>query len=214
MKRYLLIAGMTLLLAVWIHPAAADTVPLGVLSYDTYFNVGTGATVGAFNVANFVGDPALSGFALPPNFNVFTFLNINNATLTLTGLSAPSLPISIGSIGPGYLLDSSGNPLSILQFSLGSAFTSALLQGTLSATTLTLADGTTVNVDPTISILLTPSSGSNLTPGVDLVVIDATTAATSVPEPGAFSLFLSGLLAVLLARNFPFRGVFLRGIWG
>lgn len=211
MRRLLWIAGMAMLLVLCVQPALANGIPVGVLSYDQYFNVATGTTVGAFDINNLVGDPALGGSALPPAFNVFSFLNINNATLTLNGPSAPSSPISLGTIGPGFLSDASGNPLAILQFALSSSFTSVLLQGNLSTTTLTLSNGTTISVLPNISILLTPSSGSNLVAGSDFMVINANTAVTAVPEPATFGLILAGMCALVFAKIFVFRGVFFAG---
>jgi len=192
-----------LFLGFWTQGAKADQVPIGVFSYDPFqYNSSGNLITTAFNVSNYTGNPAQGGFALPPDFNIFTFLSISNATLTLQGSSAPLSPISIGNIGPGPLLDQSGNPLSFLQFAGNSSFTSALLRGTLSATSVTLADGSILTLDPTVSVLLGPSTGTSLVPGTDFVVIDASTAVATVPEPSSIILFACGFLAMGLAKLF------------
>jgi hypothetical protein len=201
MKRYLLLAAV-LFFALWTKPVMADTLePIGFISYDQYYNLSTNTVVGAFDIYNFTGDPSLGGSALPPDFNVLTFLNINDATLTLDGPDAPSSPISIGTIAPGYLSDAFGNPLASLQFDLGSVFTSATLTGTLSDTTLTVQnpDGSTstVQVQGNISVTITPSSGSSLVAGTDFAVIDAIVA----PEPSTIALILIGLLAIVALKS-------------
>jgi hypothetical protein len=194
MKRYLLIAGV-LLFALWTKPAAADTVePIGVIAYDLDSTI-TGTPIGAFDIINLTGPDSGAPF------NVVTSLTITDATLTLTGPSAPSSPISVPDIGPGYLSDAFGFPLASLAFDPSSVFTSALLQGDLSTTTLMLADGTTVTVGGTISALITPSSGSSLVADTDFAEIDAVVS----PEPGTFALILVGLLAIVGLKTAMFR---------
>jgi hypothetical protein len=184
-----------------VQPVRADEIPIGFIGYSSYQYDSNGNVVSTtFSINNLTGDPALAGFALPPDFPVLTFLDINNATLTLEGPSAPSSPISLGTIAPGPFLDGLGNPLTLLQFAAGSSFTSALLQGTLSSTTVTLSNGTTVTLEPTISAILLPSAGSTLTPDLDLTLIDANTAAVPTPEPESLSMVLCGVLCLFLAR--------------
>lgn len=166
----------------------ADDVPIGYISYDMYQ-----PGLDSFSIYNFTGDAALS-----PDFNVVTPLNILNATLVLTGSSANASPISLGTIGPGPLLDDMGNPLLSLQFDSLSTFTSATLMGTLDTTNVLMANNTTLQLNPNIFFNLYPSSGSSLQAGVDFGIIYAGVPVVGVPEPGVLLLILSGFAAFLV----------------
>lgn len=194
MKRMLFILAVVLVLVSWCQPAQATGIAIGVISYDPYFNVGTGMNLAAFNISNLTG-----AYSLPPDFNVVSLLNITNASLTLAGPSSPGAPISVGTVAPGFLLDSFGNPLGILQFDPASLFTSAILTGTLDTSTLVLADGSTVTVNTAISVTMLPSTGSSLVAGTDFAIIYAYT--TTVAEPGVWILLTVGLLALLFAKG-------------
>jgi hypothetical protein len=180
----------------------ADEIPIGYIAYSSFqFDANGNLITTTLSVNNFTGDPTLGGFALPPDFPVVTFLNIDDATLTLEGPSAPSSPISLGTLAPGPLLDPLGDPLTSLTFAAGSTFTSALLEGTLSTTTVTLADGTVVNLSPTISTVLLPSLGGSLTPDLDVALIEANTApVVPTPEPPAIYLMALGMLCLVVAK--------------
>ena len=81
-------------------------------------------------------------------------------------------------------------------FSSGQIF-SATLTGAFAPTTVTLADGTIVPIDATLSALLNGSTGGPLQGG-ELVTIDAAVLET-VPEPSTLVL-LSGSLLFLATR--------------
>lgn len=188
------------LLFLALFPAAstsrADQIAIGLVSYDV-FQPGQNT----ISINNFTGNPATGGNALPPDFNVFTSLNITNASLTLFGPSAPSNPISLGTIGSGPLLDGLGNPLTSLLFDSASNFTSAILTGTLDFTNVTLADGSTLQLNSNISFTLSPASGNFLVAGTDFGIIYADTAPVATPEPSIALLILFGLLAFLASKR-------------
>ena len=179
----------TLALLPFAGAAQADQVAIGFVSYDDYVQ---GFTT-TFSVFNFTGAQSLT-----PDFNIETSLNILDATLTLSGPSAGS-PISLGTIGPGLLLDPSNSPLPSLVFDSNSIFTMAVLTGTLDVTTVTMADGSVVQLDPNILASISPSGGSALGAG-DFGVIYADTAVVGVPEPNSFTLFLAGLFVLMIFR--------------
>jgi PEP-CTERM motif-containing protein len=80
----------------------------------------------------------------------------------------------------------------------------------LSTTLFTLADGTHFQADSnTITTLLTPSSGSDLIPGVDFapITISGSIVTVQVPEPPTWWLLLGMISLVVLLRRGLFRRV-------
>jgi hypothetical protein len=189
-RKFLVLFCFLMIIALFpfVGTIRADDVPIGYISYDMYQ-----PGLDSFSIYNFTGDAAL-----PPDFNVVTPLNILNATLVLTGPSASASPISLGTIGPGPLLDDMGNPLLSLQFDSLSTFTSATLMGTLDTTNVLMADNTTSQLNPNIFFTLYPSSGNSLQAGVDFGIIYAGVPVVGVPEPSVFLLILSGFAAFLV----------------
>src|SRR5579864_9290527 len=86
--------------------ARADVVNLGVLSYDTFIPAGNGSPgVVALDISNLT-----SPFSLPPVFPVTDAISFTSAQLILNlDASSPdnslSGDLSLGDIGPGFLLD-------------------------------------------------------------------------------------------------------------
>src|SRR4051794_6012957 len=101
MPRRCLFFFVLLLVSAFSTTAFGDTINVGVLSYDVLFagdidNPG----VNVVNVVNFTGDPLSGGFALPPDFPVFTALTFAGSSLSISD-GGPPLLISLGDIGPG-----------------------------------------------------------------------------------------------------------------
>jgi hypothetical protein len=92
------------------------------------------------------------------------------------------------------------DPGSAPQFAGDTLFTSALFTATLSDTTLQLDGGGTFIADPTVTAMLLPSSGPDLLAGTDLVVLQATEASSSTPEPSSAALIAISILAALAAK--------------
>jgi hypothetical protein len=158
--------------------AQADTLNVGVLSYDT-FVPGAGG-IDAFDITNLTGS-----FNLPPDFPVLDNLIFQSAALTLSDGQV----FMLGNIAPGLLLDANGNP--VVQVPASSRFQSAELRATLSATTFAMSGGTFTANSNMIDILLLPSTGVNLTPDVDTTTIAVTGQASVVtPEPASWALLL------------------------
>ena len=82
MPRCRLVAPLVLLL---LLPALSfcSTIYVGFISFDVLIPAGPGPGVNVFNISNFTGDPGTGGFALPPDFPVFTNLTFLNASLTV-----------------------------------------------------------------------------------------------------------------------------------
>jgi len=167
----------------------ASTIAVGVLSFDTFIPPGGDGSPGvdAFDIVNLTG-----GFSLPPDFPVTDSLTFEDAILTLTLSDSSEEVFDLGDIGPGFLLDGSGNP--VVQVSSDESFTSAELTATLSPTTFMLFDGSMFSADSSaLDVLLLPSSGSTLTVDVDETTIDVSSAAAaSTPEPARAALVLAG----------------------
>lgn len=172
---------------------SGSAVAIGTLSLDQFIpGSGTIPGVNAINIWNLTGDQGLGGFSLPPDFPVSTFLSFNSAQLGLQGSTGTAV-LSLGSIPPGPLFDSGGDP--VLQFPDTDLFQSISFTAVLSQTSLLLADGTHVTVFPDISLVLSHSDGSNLVPGTDQGVIVANT----TPEPQTLLTLSAG--AFLVARR-------------
>jgi hypothetical protein len=160
---------------------------LGTFSFD---EVNPGATNG-FTINNFT-----FSFALPPDFPVTDSIVFQNAQVTLTDGNGMALtPILLGDGGPGGTLSPT--------FLSTDLFQSAEFMATLNVSTFGLSDGSVFLADTNaIDTLLSPSSGSTLTAGVDLAVISVTGRVQSpagVPEPSGWLLLLTliGLVAAL-----------------
>jgi hypothetical protein len=59
----------------------SGTLNIGLLSFDVPIPPAGSPGVNVFDVYNFAGDPNLSGYALPPDFPVLTFVTLQNASL-------------------------------------------------------------------------------------------------------------------------------------
>lgn len=196
MKRCLgLLAAMLLLMPAL---SIADPINIGILSFDPIFDAdGNNSGVNVFNIANLTGDPALGGFALPPDFPAFDPLIFLDSSLTLTTDGTTNV-ISLGNIGPGFF-----GPTFPVEFPDTTLFSSALFEATLNQTSFLLSDGTLFTASPTISTLLLPSLGSTLTPGADLAVLtvsEATPNVAPVPEPSTLLLSVTGLTALIAIK--------------
>lgn len=170
--------------------ARGDIVNIGILSFDVLIpTAGLSPGVNIFDIYNFTGDPNLSGYALPPDFPVLTFVTLQNASLLFDGTGSP---ITLPDIVPGQL-DQGSAPL----FPGDTLFTSAFFTATLSDTTLSLDGGGTFIADQTISAALLPSAGPNLVAGTDLVVLQTTGTLSSSPEPSSAALMVFSSIAAL-----------------
>ena len=184
--------AVAFLLALTI-PALADHVNLGLLSYDVLIAAGTGPGVNVFNIVNFTGDPGSAGFALPPDFPIFTFLTLKDTSLSLVVDGTPQV-IVLGDITPGAF-----PALGALQFPDTALITSAILTATLSSTSLVLADSSVFLADGSVSLNLLPSIGPALVAGTDLGIITADSPSSATPEPGGL-VVVAGLLGMLAAQ--------------
>lgn len=169
----------------------ADAAPVGFLSFDSLIPGPGGVNV--FGVNNLTGDPGSGGSALPPDFPVFDSLTLLGSILELTLQDGTMQLISLGDIGPGSLLDGSGNPPAATQFSDTANFLSAIFIATLSQTSFLLSDGSLfLAASPSVTTMLLPSSGLFLTAGADFGVIDVAPRLIAVPEPATLFLVGSG----------------------
>jgi hypothetical protein len=162
-------------------PAQADSVAIGVISFDV-INPSLPGNPGqnSFTIFNATGL-----FSLFPDLPVASNVTFLGATLTLLGPGNPGAT-SLGDVSPGSLQD----------FVLGTnVFSSALFQATLSQTLFLLSNGTTFKADSNvISATLLPSSGNDLTAGEDFLVltVSGSPVINRAPEPSSlFLLFLA-----------------------
>lgn len=160
-------------------PARAGIVRIGTLSFDTFIPGDTNSPgINAFNLSNLTGI-----FSLPPDFPVADPLTLLSASLKLTFGDLSQEILTLGDIGPGFLLDSSGNP--VAQVPGDRIFASAEFTATLSQGTFALSDGTFFTADSTLlDVLLEPSSGPTLNADADQTTITVSGSnQTAVPEP-------------------------------
>ena len=164
----------------------ASTIDIGLISFD--FLIPGTPGVNAFNISNFTGDPGTGGFALPPDFPVFTSLSFLFSTLTLVDTTGAHV-IPLGDIGSGPLI-----PPSSVQFPDTDLFSKATFSATLDQTSLTLFDGSTfAAASSAIEAEILPSSGNSFVAGTDFAVITV-----SSSEPRTFTLVSAGLGALLI----------------
>ena len=178
-------------------PANADQFPVGFLSLVTITPSGpsTAGTMG-LQIANYTGDPAAGGWALPPDFPVFTAFTFQNLSFTYV-VGGISLAVPVADLGPGAT--------TAIELPDTTAVASASLTGTLPVT-FRLFDGTDwLATSDSFSVVLLPSLGSTLTPDFDSAVlfVDAnpTGGPAPVPEPAAAVLLITALAFVRLIRR-------------
>jgi hypothetical protein len=164
--------------------SAADSLPIGLLSFNTsiFGNPGTNA----FTISNFTGI-----FALPPDFPVLDSLIFLGSTLTVVQASGSTV-FNLGDLGPGDFS---------VEVSQSEVFLSALFTATLSQTMFQLANGSFFIASPTFSTDLLPAAGSTLTPDVDLAVMNVSGTIAQVTEPISLLLVPMGLCALVILNR-------------
>jgi len=171
----------------------ADTVNLGFVSFDGFIpGTLTSPGVNEFSINNFTGDPALGGFALPPDFPVLDFVTFTNAQLTIEESFGNEF-FALGDIGAGTVL----SDLITASVDVLSAKFSARLEQTVLTLTLTLADGSTFMTGSAyVEAAWVPSSPPFLAPG-DFALITV----SRVPEPASWCLLLAVSLPIVFKRR-------------
>jgi hypothetical protein len=160
----------------------ADSLNLGVVSFDNLIPGDLGPGVNAFDISNFTGS-----FGLPPDFPSLTDVTFKNSTLKLFGGTTQIL--ALGDIGPGFLAPAASFPDT-------DDFSSAEFTADLDVTTFLLAGGGTFTANSAaIDIFLNPSSGLNLLAG-DFALITVSNEPTAIPEPASWPLL--GLATISL----------------
>ncbi len=177
--------------------ASANTIALGVLSFDNLIPDGATPGVNVFDIANFTG----ATWGLPPDFPVSDELSLLNATLTLEG-DLGTQEVVLGEIDPGIF-----SPPMTAEFSDTINFTSATLTATLSESVINLYDSTTFTpYTETVTASIVPSSGNDLIAGTDFAVITVSDQAAT-PEPATGATLGGALLLVsAIARRKRARG--------
>ncbi|HLI82506.1 MAG TPA: hypothetical protein VKV17_01240 [Bryobacteraceae bacterium] len=164
------LAAAALLLAQ--APVFADVYTVGYVSYDI-----VGTDTAAFDIFNGTGPNSL-----PPDFPVLSSVNLSNLSLTIdfsdgSSVMEPSTYFTLAADGLSWNGSDIGiggvNPVPV----------EAMLTGTFSPTSIDVSGVGTVDILSTFSATILPSSPPNLSDG-DLALIEATSAGSSVPEPG------------------------------
>jgi|HubBroStandDraft_4_1064222.scaffolds.fasta_scaffold12650_2 hypothetical protein len=162
--------------------ARADDLPVGLLSFDQFTN---GYAVDLTNLTQPGGGSS-----------VVTFLDFSSFTLTLNLSDGSSSTAALSAVDP--FGDLGTGPI----FPAGQV-NSATLTGTFSPTTVVLADGSTVAIDPNSVTLLSDSAGP-LVAG-DFTLINVSTQPQATPEPGTALLLAAGLLLLVFRSRSHFR---------
>lgn len=202
--------------------ALALVLPLIVLCAQRAEAVPLTVTVGSFSFDNLIPAAPDSG----PGVNAFDIFNLTDlgtdldgSGVILPGLTFQGLQVQLTDDGGntttpldplttlapnGPLVDSTG--VSPLLYSDTQLFTLAVVTGTISAFSVTLADGSVFNaLDSLFSATLQAPLGSSLTAGVDSINItitgDLVAPTSTVPEPGTLALLATGLAVTLRRRT-------------
>jgi hypothetical protein len=173
--------------------ASATSIPVGFISWDVNFP----GNAGQFDIVNMTGANSTGD----PTFPVTTTLSISPTSLHVDFSNGSST-----TFGPGYFsLAADGQSYNGSPIPIGGANplpTGAQLTATGSPLTISLFDGSTVSILPTLTIgPIVPSSGRTLSDG-DLAIIFAETGTApppAVPEPA--TLTLVGLGAAGIVRR-------------
>jgi hypothetical protein len=175
----------------------AATYNLGILSYDLLIpGDGTLPGVAAFNIANLTFDPAAGGYALPPDFPVYSPIVFQQASLKIVTATA-SVMVELGDLPPGFFTAPE------LEFPDDSELLAAEFAATLSpATFSTSGSPAVVATSKDLRATLTARNRQMLIPGSDLVLIrtQARPMDGEVPEPVPSLLVASGVAFLLAVR--------------
>ena len=186
---------LTAALLIGIAPGLlrADTLNLGVVSFDNLIPGGLSPGVNAFDVSNLTD----SSFALPPDFPSVTPVTLKNSTLKLFGSTNQTL--ALGDIGPGFLAPAASFPDT-------ADFSSAEFTADLDVTTFLLSGGGTFTANSAaIDVFLNPSSGLNLVAGVDFALITVSNEPTAVPEPASWPLLGLATISLWVFQRVQYR---------
>jgi hypothetical protein len=95
-----LVSALAILLSC-APPARSCAIDIGFVSFDVLIPpAGDDPGVNIFDTYNFTGDPNLSGFALPPDFPVLTFVTLQDVSLLFNSTESPD---ALPDIAPGQL---------------------------------------------------------------------------------------------------------------
>ena len=162
--------------------AKADDLPVGFLSFDHFKD---GYAVDLTNLTQPGGGSSVVSFL---DFRSFTLtLNLSNGSSSTAALSSLD---PFGDLGTGAI------------FSAGQV-NSATLTGTFFPTTVVLADGSTMTIDPNSVTLLNDFTGQ-LVAG-DFSLVNVSTQPRATPEPGTMLLLAAGLLLLVFHSRSLFR---------
>jgi hypothetical protein len=175
----LLVFSLTLLFST--SPVLADGLPVGVLSFDLLKTDVSGSLDG-LDVTDYTQP---GGGSSVSSFLGFSTLALHVVTAGGTTTETLTAQDALGDFSTGALFASGG-------------VLSATLTGSFSATSVMLANGSRVNIDSGFSVALKDANGGPLQEG-DFILINATSVAQGVPEPGTLVL-LSLPLVVLVGR--------------
>ena len=183
-------ALVPLLLCILPVAAAADTIDIGLMSFDVVIPAGVAPGVNAIELYDFTGT-TYGPFAGIPY--VVDPLDLDDAMLTVYFLGGGSSVVQNQDLSPGELL---------YFFPSTTEIASAVLTATLSQTSFTLSDGSTFTAVADITVDFLPSSGGMLEAGVDFAPINAQSAGGSgTPEPGAAIMVSRGMLGLAVWRK-------------
>ena len=171
----------------------ADSLNLGVVSFDNLIPAGLSPGVNAFDISNFTD----ISFALPPDFPSVTPVTLKNSTLKLFGSTTQIL--ALGDIGPGFLSPAASFPDTV-------DFSSAEFTADLDVTTFLLSGGGTFTANSAaIDVFLNPSSGANLVAGIDFALITVSNEPTAIPEPASWSLLALATISLWVFQRVQYR---------
>ena len=173
-------------IALFSIPSFAANIPVGYISYDV-----TGTNVAQFDIVNLTG--ANSSSPGDPSFPVTTAVSLSDLGLAVDYADGASQVFGSSYFtldADGFSFD--GEQLSTLAGAPTGLFgaTDATLTGLFGTQSFTLNDGTTIQVSPGFSAMISDPSGLS---GGDLAVIDA----SPVPEPPAWTLLGLGIIGLI-----------------
>lgn len=181
---------LLLVLAGFCKLASADSIAVGILSFDQ-----TSSSVDQFDITNETGAASLSD---PTDFPISTPLTFTVSSLVVDLFGGGTVDLT----GSDFTVESDGDvdcTASACNL-FGDDITGAILTGTLSPTTglsgLPLGD---TGIEAGFTTSITPSCGTYLSASCDLTPIYATgNGAVTAPEPGTWALLGVGLVCLLL----------------
>lgn len=189
---FAVLSRLGILVSIVLTSAGATPIAIGLVSFDELIPGAPGEGVNYVSILNLTGDPGTGGWAIEPDFPVYSMIEFRDLKLTVS-IGGSTADYSLPNLMPGAM-----EPLVELQFVNDTAVEFVTLTGKVNSKSLQIGTKGPVDVHSDVFIAtIWPMAGVSLSPGADLAVLYVSPASTGIPEPTT-----APLIAIAFAASF------------